>query len=56
MKNNVLKCLRVMEDVGIGLLRLVIFNLVIAEAIIVDMLLEVDICHKKPATLPLAIV
>ena len=48
---KVLKCLRVMEDMDMGFLRPSTIPLVIADILMVVMLVEVDICHKIPATL-----
>ena len=54
-KKKVLKFLWVSKDVDIGLLRPATLSLVVVEYIVVVMLVEVGLGHKKPATLPLAI-
>ena len=55
MKKKVLKCLRVIKNVDIGLLRPATLPLVIAEVIAVVRFVEVDLGHKRLAYLPLAI-
>ena len=52
---KVFKCIWLMEDVYIGILRPFTIALIISEVIIVVMLVEVDIGHNIPATLPIAI-
>ena len=53
---KLLKCLRVMEDVDIGLLRPVTLHLVIAEFIIVVIMVEEDLSFLRPTTITLIIV
>ena len=53
---KVLKCVRVMEDLDIGLLRSSTLPLKVVAFIIVVTMVEVDLGMKRPATLPLAIV
>ena len=48
LKKRYLKCIQVMKDVYIFLLRPVTVTLVIVEVVVVVMLVEVDICHKSP--------
>ena len=55
LTTKVLKFLWVMDDVDIGILRPATFPLAIVEVIIVLMIPEVDLVHKIPATLYLAI-
>ena len=52
---KVLKCIRVMSDVYIGLLRPATIHLTIEEFIIVVTMIEVDLGLKSPATLPISI-
>ena len=54
-KKKVLKCLWITKDVEIGLLVPATITLVIVEDVLVVMLLEVYLCHKRPATFPLSI-
>ena len=56
LKNKVLNCLWVTKDVDIGLLRSATIHVVILEVIIVVILVEVNLGHKRPATIPLTIV
>ena len=56
LMTKVLKFLWVMEYVDIGLLIPANLPFIIMEVIIVVMLVEVDIGHKRPATITLAIV
>ena len=50
---KVLKCVWVMSDVYIGLLRPATIHLTIDEFIIVVTMIEVDLGLKRPATLPI---
>ena len=56
MKKKVLKCIVVIKDAYIGQLIPYTLPLVIAEVIIVVMLVEVNIGHKRPDTLTLSII
>ena len=56
MTIKVFKCLRIMEDLDIGLLIQVNITLEILEFIIVVLMVEVDIGIMRPATHPLKIV
>ena len=56
LMKKLLKCLCVMEDVEIGLLRPATLPLTIAEVIILVKMIEVDLGHKRPSAISLAIV
>ena len=56
MMVKVLKYMRVMEDVAIGILRPVTIPIITSEFITVVTMVDVDVCLNIPATLSLVIV
>ena len=56
LKAKSLKCLRLIGDMDIGLLRPANIPLIIVEVVIIVVLVELDLGHKRPATLIISIV
>ena len=56
LKKKLFNCIRVMKYMDIGLLKPATLSLLIAEVVILDMLVEMDLDHNRPSTFTLAII